>query len=481
MCLKKTKRLEIIMKKTCFILLIICSFVATFFGSVSSSAMENTSIVYVGGTGTGNVSTITEGITLAESGSILYIYPGTYTEEIIIDKSLTIAGLHKETTIIQGNGMENVIHINAEDVKVENLTILNSGEYVVSGTEPGGNGSSLFYNKTSEDIKPLDLSTIDVNFSGIYSDYNSTIVSSCIFDDCYTSFYIRNASNSIFDSCYLYNNTNGIYCINVHDVSISNSLFHNNIKCVYIDEVTNVEISLCIFSSNEDTGLLLSETNDSIIHHNIFQNNTFGVIIIENSNNNIFYQNNFIENSIDHARDNCQNFWDNGVVGNYWDDYEGEDLDGDEFGDTPHFIPVISYDYYPLLTKIMQTIADISVSIDAPLSVEKVKGIICIEGSIQSQSALSTVRLRIDNGTWSSVNGTSDWYLMFNTSSIENGFHDIYVSAVNEEGQSQIKHVRFEVDNKIASNENISDDTPGFTLVVLIVSFSLFIYLRKRK
>jgi hypothetical protein len=33
------------------------------------------------------------------------------------------------------------------------------------------------------------------------------------------------------------------------------------------------------------------------------------------------------------------NQWDNGTIGNYWDDYNGSDLDDDGIGDTPYIIP----------------------------------------------------------------------------------------------------------------------------------------------
>lgn len=45
------------------------------------------------------------------------------------------------------------------------------------------------------------------------------------------------------------------------------------------------------------------------------------------------------------------NSWDNGEEGNYWSDYTGEDLDGNEIGDTPYLIPDKgkATDNYPLM------------------------------------------------------------------------------------------------------------------------------------
>jgi hypothetical protein len=41
--------------------------------------------------------------------------------------------------------------------------------------------------------------------------------------------------------------------------------------------------------------------------------------------------------------------WDNGEEGNYWDNYNGTDANGDGVGDTPYLIDVLNMDRYPLM------------------------------------------------------------------------------------------------------------------------------------
>ena len=63
----------------------------------------------------------------------------------------------------------------------------------------------------------------------------------------------------------------------------------------------------------------------------------------------MIFHNNFMENN-QNAYDEGTNIWDDGERGNYWDDYTGEDSNGDGIGDTPYPIPGgDNQDNYPMM------------------------------------------------------------------------------------------------------------------------------------
>jgi nitrous oxidase accessory protein NosD len=88
--------------------------------------------------------------------------------------------------------------------------------------------------------------------------------------------------------------------------------------------------------------------SDHQIFRNTFRNN--GLAIVEFGSNNTYYLNNFINNTktIDVQNSQISN-WDNGTIGNYWDDYQGEDSNSDGIGDTPYIIDENNQDNYPLM------------------------------------------------------------------------------------------------------------------------------------
>ena len=85
--------------------------------------------LYVGGNGPNNYSSIQSAIDDANNRDTVVVYNGTYHENIIINKSLSLLGEEKATTIIDGNGSRNVITIISEYVYIEGFKICNSGSY----------------------------------------------------------------------------------------------------------------------------------------------------------------------------------------------------------------------------------------------------------------------------------------------------------------------------------------------------------------
>ncbi|RLF57181.1 MAG: hypothetical protein DRN25_06930 [Thermoplasmata archaeon] len=126
-------------------------------------------------------------------------------------------------------------------------------------------------------------------------------------------------------------------------------------------ESNNNEFSYNTFSHN-NFSLYFSENYHNAIHHNHFLDNNVGVYL-HYSHNNTFYMNDFIGNDKHvYSQNSGNNSWNstekisytyNGNIyenflGNYWDDYNGTDEDGDGIGDTPYNVSE-GKDYYPLI------------------------------------------------------------------------------------------------------------------------------------
>ena len=91
------------------------------------SEVVSASVLYVGGGGGSNFTTIQSAITAAVDGDTIFVYNGTYLENVLVNKCLTLIGEDKNTTIIDGMGGGYVVYIDTDWVNITGFTVTNSG------------------------------------------------------------------------------------------------------------------------------------------------------------------------------------------------------------------------------------------------------------------------------------------------------------------------------------------------------------------
>lgn len=172
--------------------------------------------------------------------------------------------------------------------------------------------------------------------------------------------YFEFITNTIITGNFSHNNLRyGLHFMFSDSNSYRKNLFRENGAGVAVMYTKNIEMIENKFEDNWGTasyGLLLKDISRSIIKRNLFYRNTTGIymegsdlIYIEenefNSNgwatkilgnciNNHFTKNNFINNTFDVSSNSSRS--ENVYSGNYWDKYNGYDLDKDRTGDVPY-------------------------------------------------------------------------------------------------------------------------------------------------
>jgi hypothetical protein len=115
-----------------------------------------------------------------------------------------------------------------------------------------------------------------------------------------------------------------------------------------------------VFADNI-VGVLLGAMSTTITNNYIARNSEgvfFGIIPPENVTWDIVLSGNSFLNNTEHlsgcqCKDNTTaepiHTWDNGSVGNFWSNYNGTDINGDGFGDTPYTVDNRNMDRFPLM------------------------------------------------------------------------------------------------------------------------------------
>ncbi|MFX1573904.1 MAG: nitrous oxide reductase family maturation protein NosD [Promethearchaeota archaeon] len=164
-------------------------------------------------------------------------------------------------------------------------------------------------------------------------------------------------NNTIYKNTVNNNNFGGIYLwadcsINILSENIASNYgtSYQDMGIILMNNCNSNTILRNNINGNTQIGIDLDSDCDSnkFIQNNITNSNRGVYIDTNDCNNNLFYRNNFTGNAIN-AEDLAfnQNNWDNGSIGNYWDDYEGIDVDDDGIGDSPYTF-MVGQDNYPI-------------------------------------------------------------------------------------------------------------------------------------
>ena len=267
--------------------------------------------LYVGGSGPGNYTKIQDAINASSPSDTVYVYNGTYHEEVIINViSLKLIGEGRDNTVIDSRPISTAVSIQQSFVVIQGFTIIAADNFIYGNgiLVSGGLEKIKIYNNnlsiTPRGVNINGYNNYDViennvfysNFYGIYLDnYNKngySVIRNNIFVDNAIGLVLFGLYNEIFNNTYLNCRLHGI-----EQVGGGDSTFRDN-----------------IFIGN-DVGLRVREGNNII--GNDFENNGIGISFFHASST-VINQNNFIKNRRDATfsiESRSQgNTWD----GNYW-------------------------------------------------------------------------------------------------------------------------------------------------------------------
>jgi len=357
----------------------------------------------------GRSSIIQQAIDNAAEGDTVYVEEGTYYENIVINKTISLEGAGREKTIIDGGWLGDTVVISVDNVNISGFTILNGSKGInvisndtrISDCHCVSNIIGIYVNTARRCI--LEDLRCDRNYGGgicyVGSDYNSLINSTCdsngevgisLFSSAKNSFTGGSCSGNNGYGMYMYwfsgntdisdyrfdaNNKTGLYIFDSSRCTVSNSTFdRNNGDGLYLmstgSTIANSNsflnegkglhlyhsdesiISNCTMERNRKEGICLKYSVGNTFRDNIVSGNHQGIKLLLGSDNNMFYGNIFINlNKARHlARDDGKNHWNASGKGNFWSSATYGDSDGDGVIDTPYSINGTgeSKDHYPL-------------------------------------------------------------------------------------------------------------------------------------
>lgn len=331
--------------------------------------------------------TITEGLKAAETGDTVLVEAGHYKEKnLIIRKRIVLKGM--DYPVLDGERKYEIISVKANGLVVDGFKLIHSGISSLedlSGIKVYDSRDVIIKNNILEDT-----------FFGIYMQnvINCTIENNQLTGiskeeqqsgngiHCWKSDSLRIIANKITghrDGIYfefvknsvIWRNTSfdniryGLHFMFSNDDTYVNNIFRNNGSGVSVMYSNRIKMFSNYFEENWGDaayGILLKEISDGSMEGNYFRKNTTG-IYMEGANRILMKRNTFENNGwalkiqascvdvVLELNNFLGNTFDVGTNGslvlnrfknNYWDKYEGYDLNKDKIGDIP-YRPVSMY------------------------------------------------------------------------------------------------------------------------------------------
>ena len=346
-----------------------------FFVALSASAKK----IIVDPSGT--VTSIRQAINLATAGDTILVKKGVYREgNIPINKPLVLIGEGKP--VLDGENKYEVFTVTSNDVAISGFRITNTGASSVNDLAGIGaiNTNNLIIrdNEFAETFFGIHISNsrncfiennrLSVSVRSEYETGNGihlwqsteAIIRNNFITGHRDGIYFEFVTNSRIEGNTCQRNQRyGLHFMFSHDDEYHQNVFRENGAGVAVMYTRNVTMTYNLFEKNWGSsvyGLLLKDISDSRVSNNRFIQNTmaiymegtsrtefkentftsngWGIRLQASCDNNSFTGNNFMGNTFDFATNGSLVL--NTINGNYWDKYQGYDLNKDGVGDVPY-------------------------------------------------------------------------------------------------------------------------------------------------
>jgi nitrous oxidase accessory protein len=328
-----------------------------------------------------------EALEKVRPGDVLEVYDGTYEGNLnIITDGLVLQGMGR--TVIQGEKTGNAVLVAANRVTVKGFVIRGGGresltddaglkvmkvkECVVANNRFEDNLHGVYLNGsekcivTNNVIRGRSYDYQEDRGNGIHlHDSPSSKIEHNDIADTRDGVYVSFSDYCTIDNNKVHKTRYGLHYMYSHDNSFRYNTLIDNVAGAAVMYARNIKFNGNVSAHNRGArayGILWQDVRHSECFDNLIFDNTIGlyvdhagfskaynnmivsndvaVIILENSEDNTMFNNNFLNNlSLLRLRGRTQSgrnnlFYENGR-GNYWSDYRGYDLDGDGIGDIP--------------------------------------------------------------------------------------------------------------------------------------------------
>ncbi|MCK4613963.1 MAG: right-handed parallel beta-helix repeat-containing protein, partial [Thermoplasmata archaeon] len=216
--------------------------------------------------------TIQEAIDNATEGDTIRVFNGTYFENVVVNKTVSLIGNGSEDTIIDGSGTGGVVTITADWITLNGFNVTNGS----SGITIRSNNNTITNNSCT-------------NFDSDYgiqldSARNNTLMNNTSSHNFYGIYLTDSSRNNISKNTCNSNQEDGIRLWKSNNNTfLNNTISLNGDKGIYLYSTNDtLVLNNSIFQNQHGIFLTISSQNNSAHYNDIFTNTNYGIKVTNN-------------------------------------------------------------------------------------------------------------------------------------------------------------------------------------------------------
>lgn len=333
------------------------------------------------------VTSLKKGLELAKDGDTVLLQKGTYKEgNIVINKSIRLIGINEP--VLDGENKYEILTVSGERILIKGIRFQNSGyssmndyasidlvdarnciienniiEHSYFGIHVGNASNCIISENTIVGIPKTEQTSgnaihlwkcdsmvvesndVQGHRDGIYFEFvtHSYIYQNHSHNNIRYGLHFMFSNNDTYMENHFAENGAGVAVMYSNHVLMHGNLFqHNwgpNAYGLLLKEISDAQIIDNNFDHNT-VGIYMESTNRIEVQTNDFKNNGWAMRISASCDQSSIHNNNFFINTFDVATNGTMML--NRFYNNYWDKYDGYDMNKDGIGDVPYH-PVSMY------------------------------------------------------------------------------------------------------------------------------------------
>ncbi|HJH28760.1 MAG TPA: hypothetical protein C5S51_03580 [Methanosarcinaceae archaeon] len=269
---------------------------------------------YDGGSFNASITPIQFAINNATAGNLIYVYNGSYTENVNVNKQLTLHGEGADVVnVTAALTSDHVFEVSVDYVNISGFNVtgatdadragfyLNGGQYCnISDNNVSGNYCGIYLRDTSNN-NTLTSNNANSNSIGIYlrtTCNNNTLTSNNANLNSNHGICLATSSNNTLTNNTANSNTYGISLTSSSNNTLTNNTANSNTYGIYLYSSSNNNTLTDNNADSNTYGIYLRTTsNNNTLTNNTANTNTYGIHLRDTSNNNTLTNNNADSNT----------------------------------------------------------------------------------------------------------------------------------------------------------------------------------------